>query len=180
MTGLSQRRLWITTGLSIAPPTLMIALGHPWLGAATVGAVLAASTLQSWLTASSVRDAHRALLSYAQNTTEMGGDPTSVIAALDRAASTLEGGPKTVIVETASPRIGTLGNRRRSSVELDNEGHSVTDTVQEGQLSLRGLTPASLYVTGDDGEAERVFYALERALDANGFEIAAQERAAHD
>jgi hypothetical protein len=37
----------ISTGLEILPPTLMVALGHPWLGAAVLGAVLASSALQS-------------------------------------------------------------------------------------------------------------------------------------
>jgi hypothetical protein len=32
------------------------------------------------------RDRHRAMLSYAQDTTNMGGDPSSVIAALQRSA----------------------------------------------------------------------------------------------
>jgi len=74
----------ISPGLEILPPTLMVALGDPWLGAATLGAVLASSALQSRMWVRSEQERHRALLSYAQDATSMGGDPTTVIAALQR------------------------------------------------------------------------------------------------
>jgi hypothetical protein len=74
----------IFTGLEILPPTLMVALGHPWLGAATLGAVLASSALQALMWVRSGQERHRALLSYAQDATNMGGDPTTVIAALQQ------------------------------------------------------------------------------------------------
>jgi len=76
----------ISTGLEILPPTLMVALGHPWLGAAVLGAVLASSALQSWMWVRSEQERHRALLSFAQDSTSMGGDPTTVITALQRRA----------------------------------------------------------------------------------------------
>ncbi len=74
----------ISAGLEILPPTLMVALGHPWLGAAVLGAVLASSALQSRMWVRSEQERHRALLLYAQDSTNMGGDPTPVIAALQR------------------------------------------------------------------------------------------------
>ncbi len=76
----------ISAGLEILPPTLMVALGHPWLGAATLGAVLVFSALQSRMWVRSEQERHRALLSYAQDATNMGGDPTTVIAALQQRA----------------------------------------------------------------------------------------------
>ena len=76
----------ISPGLEILPPTLMVALGDPWLGAVTLGAVLASSALQSRMWVRSEQERHRALLSYAQDATSMGGDPTAVIAALQRRA----------------------------------------------------------------------------------------------
>lgn len=88
---------WITrpsrlvVGLEIVPPTLIIAMGHPWLGAATLGGVLAVSALQSWIVVRSDQERHRAILSYAQDATSMGNDPAPVIAAL-RAGSADDGG----------------------------------------------------------------------------------------
>jgi len=76
--------------LEILPPTLMVALGDPWLGAAALGAVLASSALQSRMWVRSEQERHRALLSYAQDSTNMGGDPTAVIAALQRRAGDAE------------------------------------------------------------------------------------------
>ena len=72
----------ITVGFEILPPTLMVAFDHAVLGAATLGGVLAAATLRSWMHMRSERDRQRAILSYAQNSTTMGGDPATVIAAL--------------------------------------------------------------------------------------------------
>lgn len=80
----------ISTGLEILPPTLMVALGHPWLGAAVLGAVLASSALQSRMWVRPEQERHRALLSFAQDSTSMGGDPTTVIAALQRRAGDAE------------------------------------------------------------------------------------------
>ncbi|MDQ3886818.1 MAG: hypothetical protein M3308_07405 [Actinomycetota bacterium] len=74
----------ISPGLEIVPPTLLIALDYPWLGAAALAVVLAFSALQSRMWVRSEQERHRALLSYAQDTTNMGGDPTMVIAALQR------------------------------------------------------------------------------------------------
>lgn len=72
----------ITIGFEIVPPTLMVALDHAVLGAATLGGVLAASTLRVWMLVRADRDRQRAILSYAQDSATMGGDPAPVIAAL--------------------------------------------------------------------------------------------------
>lgn len=72
----------ITIGFEIVPPTVMVAFDHAVLGAVTLGAVLAAATLRSWMHVRSERDRQRAILSYAQDSTTMGGDPATVIAAL--------------------------------------------------------------------------------------------------
>lgn len=95
----------ITVGLEIVPPTLLVALDEPWLGAATLGAVLAASTLQSWLYVRSERDQQRALLSYAQDTATMGGDPAPVIAALKAGRSTREDDEEPVRPATLAPKL---------------------------------------------------------------------------
>lgn len=72
----------ITVGFEIVPPTLMVAFDHAVLGAATLGVVLAATTLRSWMHMRSERDRQHAILSYAQDSATMGGDPATVIAAL--------------------------------------------------------------------------------------------------
>lgn len=81
---LSTRFPWprVSTGLEILSPMMLIVLGHPWLGVATLGGVLASATLQSWIVIRSAQEWHRAVLSYAQDTTSVGGDPSGVIAAL--------------------------------------------------------------------------------------------------
>lgn len=76
----------IPAGLEILPPTLMVALGDPWLGAVSLGAVLGFSALQSRMWVRAEQERHRALLSYAQDSTNMGGDPTTVITALQQRA----------------------------------------------------------------------------------------------
>lgn len=78
------RLAWISTGLEMLPPTLMVVLGYPWLGAASMGVVLASSALVLRMLVRSEQERHRATLSYAQEATYMGGDPTTVIAALHR------------------------------------------------------------------------------------------------
>lgn len=78
----SDRAQWITTALEMVPPTVMVALGYPWLGAATIAAVLTCAVLQSRMEVRSAQQQHRATLMYAQDATNMGGDPTTVIAAM--------------------------------------------------------------------------------------------------
>lgn len=73
---------WPRIGLEVVPPTLLIALGHPWVGAGLMGGALMASAFQSWLVVRSAQERHRAILSYAQDATSMGTDPAPVIAAL--------------------------------------------------------------------------------------------------
>ncbi|MGH3978881.1 MAG: hypothetical protein ACRDRZ_07755 [Pseudonocardiaceae bacterium] len=80
----------ISTGLEMLPPTLMVAMGHPWLGAGTLGAVLASAALQSRMQVRSAQERHQAILSYARDTVSMGGDPTTVIAALQGRAGDAE------------------------------------------------------------------------------------------
>jgi len=70
------------SGLDILPPTLMVAMGHPWLGSATLGVVLGSSALHAWMSHRSEREQDRAFLSFAQDATTLGGDPSPVIAAL--------------------------------------------------------------------------------------------------
>lgn len=70
---------WISTGLEMLPPTLMVVLGYPWLGAACLGAVLACSVQHSRMLVRFEQERHKATLSYAQDATSMGGDPTTVI-----------------------------------------------------------------------------------------------------
>jgi hypothetical protein len=94
----------ISSGLEMLPPTLMIAFGHPWLGAATLGGVLISSTLQSWILVRSEQEQQRAVLSYAQNTTSMGGDPTTVIAALRGRVSGTHDEPSAEGGEVGEPR----------------------------------------------------------------------------
>lgn len=83
----------ITVGFEIVPPTLMVALNHAVLGAATLGGVLAAAALRSWMHVRSERDRQRAILSYAQNSTTMGGDPATVIAALYAGGNSVDDEP---------------------------------------------------------------------------------------
>lgn len=73
-----------SAGLEIVPPTLLIVKDYPWLGAGALGAVLVASAVQSRMAARSAQERHQAILSYARDATSMGGDPTAVIAALQR------------------------------------------------------------------------------------------------
>jgi hypothetical protein len=110
----------------MVPPTLMVVLGDPWLGAATLGGVLAVSTLRSWMFVRSGRDRQRAILSYAQDSTTMGGDPATVIAALHAGASSIEDdeddkGPRDTRPRGYEPRryddrqyLGSVGNSRRA------------------------------------------------------------------
>jgi len=85
----------ITTGFEILPPTLMVAMGDPWLGAGTLSAVLVSAALQSRMQVRSAQERHQAILSYARDTVSMGGDPSSVIAALQGTMGDTEddGGP---------------------------------------------------------------------------------------
>ncbi|HEY2724270.1 MAG TPA: hypothetical protein VGI84_06255 [Pseudonocardiaceae bacterium] len=73
---------WIITGLGMLPPTVLIVLHHAWLGAATLCAVLFCAVLQIRLEVRAAQQRHQATLTYAQDATNMGGDPTTVIAAL--------------------------------------------------------------------------------------------------
>ncbi len=72
----------LPAGVEILPPTLMVAMDHPWMGAATLGAVLASSILQARMRLRSAQERHQAILSYAQAATSMGGDPATVITAM--------------------------------------------------------------------------------------------------
>lgn len=97
---------WIV-GLDVLPPTLLVAMGHPWLGVAALGALLGSSTLLSVLHLRSAQEQHRAILSFAQDATTMGGDPSPVIAAL-RGGLDSRGEPAAAAQEssgaTAEPR----------------------------------------------------------------------------
>jgi hypothetical protein len=75
-------RPWPRIGMEVVPPTLLIALGHPWVGAGLMGGALVVSAFQSWLVVRSAQERQRAILSYAQDATSMGTNPAPVIAAL--------------------------------------------------------------------------------------------------
>ncbi|MGH3794612.1 MAG: hypothetical protein ACRDSP_06950 [Pseudonocardiaceae bacterium] len=98
MARLTRSQLAMMAGFEILPPTLMVLRNYPVWGAATLGAVLAASALQSWIVVRSEQDRHRAILSYAQDTTTMGGDPSSVIAALQGSGGSSEDGAAAQLV----------------------------------------------------------------------------------
>jgi hypothetical protein len=75
----SLRGLMITAGV---PSTLMIVTHHPWLGAATVAAAVAAWMACEVMAVRAQQARDVALLDYAQTATNLGGDPTPVISAL--------------------------------------------------------------------------------------------------
>lgn len=104
----------ITVGFEMVPPTLLVVLGNPWLGAATLGGVLAVSTLRSWMFVRSERDRQRAILSYAQNSTTMGGDPATVIAALHAGASTIEDDEDEPRRYSGRQYLGSVSSSRRT------------------------------------------------------------------
>lgn len=87
MTRLTHTQLAVAAGFEILPSILLVALGHPRLGAAALGAALVLSTVQTWMLIRSERDWQRTILSYAQDNIYMGRDPNSVIAALHAAAA---------------------------------------------------------------------------------------------
>lgn len=82
-----------TTGFEIVPPALMVVMGEPMLGAATLGAVLATYALQYWLAVRAVQQQQRAILNFAQSTTTLGADPLPVIAALNDSDSEIGAEP---------------------------------------------------------------------------------------
>lgn len=99
------QQLAIMTGLQILPAVLLVIMGDPGLGAVVLGAVLVVSALQSWMIIRSERDWQRSILTYAQDNTYMGRDPTKVISALRAAAAG-------VIVEPQKPGHDHHGHRR--------------------------------------------------------------------
>lgn len=105
MTRLTHAQLAILAGLEILPAILLVALGHPLLGAAALVAVLVVYAALSWMIVRSERDWRRAILSYAQDNTYMGRDPTKVVTALHAAAAG-------VIIEPQGQGHDQRGNRR--------------------------------------------------------------------
>ena len=82
MSRLPRLRVPTTAGLELVPPTLMVSMGYPWAGAATVGAVLLTWVLQARIVVRSAQKRHEAVLSYAHAATNLGADPAGVIMAL--------------------------------------------------------------------------------------------------
>jgi hypothetical protein len=80
-------RSTVPGGGEVVPPTLLITLDHPWLGAATLTVVLGAWVLQLRLVTRSAQARQQALLAYAQGVSSLGGDPTAVIKALQSPGS---------------------------------------------------------------------------------------------
>jgi hypothetical protein len=76
------RSATLAVGLEIVPPTLLVAMDHPWMGTATLAAVLASSITHSRMRLRSAQERHQAILSYAQAAASMGSDPATVINAL--------------------------------------------------------------------------------------------------
>jgi hypothetical protein len=63
---------------------LLIAVGQPWLGAATLGVVLGASVLRLRMLVRAAHEHDQAFLAYAQTAGSLGGDPAPVIKALQQ------------------------------------------------------------------------------------------------
>ncbi|HST66854.1 MAG TPA: hypothetical protein VLM05_16850 [Mycobacteriales bacterium] len=78
------RGLMITAGV---PSTLMIVTHHAALGAATVAGTVAAWLICEVMVVRAEQQRHRALLDYAQTATNLGDNPTGVIAALRQRVS---------------------------------------------------------------------------------------------
>lgn len=53
-------------------PTLMVIVGHPWLGAATLGGVLTAFGLQTWMSVRAEQDRNRTIWAYTHDTSGKG------------------------------------------------------------------------------------------------------------
>jgi hypothetical protein len=67
---------------TVVPATAMVAAGHTWVAAVTIGAVLASVLVLARIRARAATEQHRETLSYAHTATSLGADPSSVIKAM--------------------------------------------------------------------------------------------------
>lgn len=81
MDGSLQSQL-IALGVLMLPASILIATNHLWAGAACFVVALLVAVLLAWLQLRSAQQQHQRMMTYAQDTTNMGGDPTTVILAL--------------------------------------------------------------------------------------------------
>ena len=69
-------------GIAVIPTTVMVLTGHTWIGAGTIGAVLAVWLAQVRIRTRAAVDSEKEMLSYAHIATNLGTDPTPVIKAM--------------------------------------------------------------------------------------------------
>lgn len=81
MNGSLQHQL-IALGALMLPPSILVIANHLVIGTISLVAALAVAVLLAWMQVRSAQQRHQNVLSYAQDTTNMGGDPTTVILAL--------------------------------------------------------------------------------------------------
>ena len=67
---------------AIVPTTAMVAAGHTWIAAGTIGAVLGSLLVLARIRTRAATEQHRETLSYAHTATSLGADPSSVIRAM--------------------------------------------------------------------------------------------------
>lgn len=66
----------------VVPTTAMVAAGHTWIAAGTIGAMLSSLLILTRIRTRAATERHRETLSYAQTATTMGGDAAEVIKAM--------------------------------------------------------------------------------------------------
>lgn len=74
----------VTTVVAAAmvPTTAMVATGHTWIAAGTIGAMLASLLVLARIRTRAATEQHRETLSYAHTATSLGADPAQVIKAM--------------------------------------------------------------------------------------------------
>ena len=66
----------------VVPATAMVATGHTWIAAGTIGAMLGSLLLLARIRTRAATEQHRETLSYAHTATTMGADAAEVIKAM--------------------------------------------------------------------------------------------------
>jgi len=66
----------------MVPTTAMVATGHTWIAAGTIGAMLCSLLVLARIRTRAATEQHRETLSYAQTATTMGADAAEVINAM--------------------------------------------------------------------------------------------------
>ena len=67
---------------AMVPTTAMVATGHTWIAAGTIGAMLGSLLVLARIRARAATEQHRETLSYAHTATAMGADAAEVIKAM--------------------------------------------------------------------------------------------------